>query len=743
MLAMTAAAIMMGYYVGAKAVRDSLFLSTFPVTQLPFMVVAAAGFSVISAAASSRLMQQLTPVRLVPAAFAGSAVLLAAAWVVYPSAPEITVVWLYLQIVGVGALLTSGFWTLVNESLDPRSAKRHFGRIAACGTAGGAIGGIVMERMGAADGATYSLPLLAVYHVVCAVLLYWFGHKSFSPGAALAAQAAKDAEPPWKVMARTPYLRSLAALVVMGTAMAGLVDFAFKFYATERFANRDELLRFFGMFYSATSVLTFLAQAGAAERMVKKLGIARTVGTVPFFVTLGGLGMLAVPGIISASITRALELITRGSLFRTGYELLYLPVPPRDKRAAKLVIDVGFDRMGDALGGGFVKLLLLAAPAMIHQSVIATAVTVAVGAMWLAHRMNAAYVGALEQNLLGRAADPEMELPQPYLPADLLESAPMLVALTGIYKQEDFSGTQSGAKPPSDTITLAPSPPAGPQPKEPEAGGDTLLDEIAALRSTNLQNALRVLAAKPVFQAAHVPHLIRLLAVDSLFPEALRALRRVAAVHIGQLTDALLDPDMDFAIRRRLPRVMTAVDSGRCVAGLTAGLSDKRFEVRYQCGRALSLVIARNPALAVTRSEIERVIIQELQVSRPVWESQRLLDAADDSDTSSHVDEYLRSRGSRSLEHVFTLLGLILPSEPLQIAFRGLHTNDAVLRGTALEYLESTLPPAIRLRLWPFLEDEGRGRARRDPQRVLDDLLKSNQSILFNIEELRKKGGLQ
>jgi hypothetical protein len=107
------------------------------------------------------------------------------------------------------------------------------------------------------------------------------------------------------------------------------------------------------------------------------------------------------------------------------------------------------------------------------------------------------------------------------------------------------------------------------------------------------------------------------------------------------------------------------------------------------------------------------------------------------------VDEYLRSRGSRSLEHVFTLLGLILPSEPLQIAFRGLHTNDAVLRGTALEYLESTLPPAIRLRLWPFLEDEGRGRARRDPQRVLDDLLKSNQSILFNIEELRKKGGLQ
>jgi hypothetical protein len=89
---------------------------------------------------------------------------------------------------------------------------------------------------------------------------------------------------------------------------------------------------------------------------------------------------------------------------------------------------------------------------------------------------------------------------------------------------------------------------------------------------------------------------------------------------------------------------------------------------------------------------------------------------------------------------VFTLLALVLPREPLQIAFRGLHTDDQNLRGTALEYLEGILPPPIRQRLWPFLEDrrplERQGRAHDD---ILADLLRSNRSIVLNLEELKRQ----
>jgi hypothetical protein len=81
----------------------------------------------------------------------------------------------------------------------------------------------------------------------------------------------------------------------------------------------------------------------------------------------------------------------------------------------------------------------------------------------------------------------------------------------------------------------------------------------------------------------------------------------------------------------------------------------------------------------------------------------------------------------------------VLPATPLKIAYRGLFTDDDVLRGTSLEYLENALPEGIRLRLWPFLEDRRRARAVRDREEIIADLLRSNQSIALNLEELRKK----
>jgi hypothetical protein len=52
------------------------------------------------------------------------------------------------------------------------------------------------------------------------------------------------------------------------------------------------------------------------------------------------------------------------------------------------------------------------------------------------------------------------------------------------------------------------------------------------------------------------------------------------------------------------------------------------------------------------------------------------------------------------------VLGLALPAEPLRIALHAVQTNDAELRGTALEYLESILPPDVRAQLWPLLDGE-------------------------------------
>src|SRR5262249_5718215 len=169
-----------------------------------------------------------------------------------------------------------------------------------------------------------------------------------------------------------------------------------------------------------------------------------------------------------------------------------------------------------------------------------------------------------------------------------------------------------------------------------------------------------------------------------------------------------------------------------------------RFEVRFQCARSLAAIVEKNMTVRIDKERIFAFVLREATVGKPVWEGRRLLDSVESDDPATFVDTFVRDRASQSLAHVFTMLSLVLPREPLQIAFRGLQTDDLGLRGTALEYLEGILPPEIRERLWPFLEDRrpATERGGRPREEILADLLRSNRSIMLNLEELRRRTGV-
>ena len=172
----------------------------------------------------------------------------------------------------------------------------------------------------------------------------------------------------------------------------------------------------------------------------------------------------------------------------------------------------------------------------------------------------------------------------------------------------------------------------------------------------------------------------------------------------GMLVDALLDTERDFVIRRRLPRVLAYLPSPRSVDGLFAALEDARFEVRFYAGRALYLVLKDHPHLSGPPERAWAAVNRELSLQRSVWNSHRLLDHRGSQETDWFFDDKLLDRADRNLEHLFTLLALLLPVEAVRIAFRALHTDDVQLKGTAFEYLESATPADTRQLLLPLLE---------------------------------------
>jgi len=156
----------------------------------------------------------------------------------------------------------------------------------------------------------------------------------------------------------------------------------------------------------------------------------------------------------------------------------------------------------------------------------------------------------------------------------------------------------------------------------------------------------------------------------------------------------------------------------------------------------LSHLTDLDPSLSVAPLIVYGAVLREVEAGAGVWEGRRLLDQLDDEPWSPVVDDAIRERADKSLEHVFTLLALVMPRQPLRIAFRALYVNDMFLRGTALEYLEGALPPEIRKPLWPHLEDR---RPRRPPsvrptEETLAQLLRSSESIVIQLDELRRKG---
>jgi hypothetical protein len=337
--------------------------------------------------------------------------------------------------------------------------------------------------------------------------------------------------------------------------------------------------------------------------------------------------------------------------------------------------------------------------------------------IWITRRMDRAYVSALEQGLKNRAI--ELDL------ADVTDSTTLSVVLRSMDLPKVENPNPARAKEENPHAT-------------PPEIDDALL-QIQRLRSANPQLVRSALAELHRWDPLAVPQVIRLLAWDEISELARQTLSHWGDRVIGQLTDTLLDQEQDFAIRRRIPRILARCSSQRAVEGLLGALEDPRFEIRFQSSRALDYLHQQHPQLRFDTELIFATVSRELSVSKPIWEGRRLLDSRDSSDVSFHfLDEILRERANQSLEHVFSLLAVLLPREPLKTAFRALHSQDRLLRGLGLEYLASTLPAEVNAKLLSLIEQGAKLHSGRNAQEVLDELMASGNSIVL---ELKKQGG--
>lgn len=642
--------------------------------------------SAIFALGAARLFRSYGPGRVAPLLLVLNALGFGAEYAMLPVSPGPVALILYLHVTAVGPVVVSGFWSVVSERFDPHSLRTSMPRIGFGATLGGLSGGLFAERIGTMVDARSTLLGLFVLSVLGALAVRALSGQS-------AAAAVDTGEPVRTAALRSSYIYWLSAFVCLTALSSSAIDFAFKARAMERFASAEELVQFFGLFYTATSLLALLIQAWITPRLLEREGLDVALAALPISVAAAGLGALLVPGISSQSLLKGVDGSLSNSLYRSAYEPLYTPLSADKKRASKAVIDVVVDKLGDTMGSSLAWVLVLVVPTVAPLSATAAAVAVALLSLLLTVRLHRGYVAELASSL--RTGSVRLE------DADVRDKTTRLTLsrtqleidrerlLSEIQKMRERGQLAISVPPPSETLADAPD--------RTPAEHDSAASKVQDLLSPDPRRVTRVLGEAP-FDVRMVPFAIPLLSRDDIGSETMNALAALGDRVSGQLGDALLDRERSSAkVRRRLARILGKVGGDRAAQALALSLEDPEFDVRRQVARGLLAIRRRGAAVPVERNAILAQAVRVLSAEPRVRVEQRV-------------------------EHAFTLLGLVQDPEALALAHRALSGADLALRGTALEYLENVLPDDVRAELHRLIVAEPLPISRRGQGELLAEL---------------------
>ena len=383
------------FEIGGLAARDGLFLSQLPAEQLPATMLLAAVISLGATLGLSRWMRFARPDRVAPLALLFSAGGFAAIGALVQAAPRIAAVLLYLQVTGIGPVVASSFWSVVNERFDPYQAKRVVARMAAAGALGGVGGGALAERLATWVGIPALLFVLAGISAACAFATRRVGADS----PIVSEKPEGHPQSGLRLLRRVSLLRQMAVLMLLVAAVETLVEYALKVEAAKSFQSGESLVRFFAFFYAACGLLAFGIQSLVGDRFLRRFGLAGAVAMLPAGVALFGSFGAAGAKLLTVALARGAENVASVAFFRAGFQLLYTPMATGVKRPAKVWVDVASGSAGDMLGAGLVLGLLFVLPAFPTEGVMMIAVAGCIAALGVVRRVHNGYVAELTDSL--------------------------------------------------------------------------------------------------------------------------------------------------------------------------------------------------------------------------------------------------------------------------------------------------------------------------------------------------------
>ena len=272
-------------------------------------------------------------------------------------------VWLartfYIWVSVINLLMISLAWSVLADVMDSHEAKRLFALIAGGASLGGLVGPLLttllVKPLGHGGLMVLSAVLIGTSAATATWLHRWRDRHPLPAGAMSSDQRRRPlGGNPFAgatAVFRSPYLLGIAFFVLLLATVTTFLYFEQAKLVAERFADKEEQTRVFGLIDTVVQTLAILSQLFITGRIAQRLGVGVLLVAVPMIVAAGFLWLALAPVFAVFVVVMVVRRAGEYAFVRPGREMLYTVVPAEQKYKAKNFIDTVVYRGGDALSG--------------------------------------------------------------------------------------------------------------------------------------------------------------------------------------------------------------------------------------------------------------------------------------------------------------------------------------------------------------------------------------------------------
>ncbi len=394
-----------------ETARDALFLEKLPAEYLPLAYIGIAAFALLVSKLNQAATARFERRKLLSLSLACGGLVTAGFYQLTEARDPWMLGALYVWTGVLATVVVVQFWLQLGDVLNIDQAKRVFSIIGAGGlvgaTAGSATAGAMLTTL---DARTLLLVAGGLF-VVASVVPLGFSSKALRDEPRRRRQVVRPvARSPFAAVLKDAYLVRLFLVVGVGAIVVTGVDYLFKATIVETaHAHGWSLGVVFARFYAVVNMLSLVVQLVLAPRLLRVLGVNRSLLVMPVVLLFGALGFVLTAGLLPALILKGGDGALRHSVHKTASEILYLPLQRKVRERFK-----GFaEALGQRGGQALASLLILGITALSPDPRIIAGGLVVLALIWVGvmRGMERHYLELFRRQLRAGTLETDVDLP--------------------------------------------------------------------------------------------------------------------------------------------------------------------------------------------------------------------------------------------------------------------------------------------------------------------------------------------